>query len=80
MTPLLAMHETLSASYRAMAQQGADPALGSGRAAQVRALNETIGLDRLLGIERRTVGEVTPSDGCRAPAPQARAKPGYGSA
>jgi methylisocitrate lyase len=61
MTPLLAVHETLSASYRAMAERAVDPTLGAGsRAAQARALNETIGLGRLLEIERRTVGEMTP--------------------
>ena len=61
MTPLLAVHETLSASYRAMAQWAVDPTLGTGgRAAQAQALNETIGLGKLLEIERRTVGELTP--------------------
>jgi hypothetical protein len=44
-----------------MAQWAVDPALGAGpRAAQARALNETIGLGKLLEIERRTVGELTP--------------------
>ena len=63
MTPLLALHRTLAASYRAMAEGAADPTLGAGsRAAEARALNETIGLARLLDIERRTVGEVTPDN------------------
>ena len=50
-----------------MAERTPDPTLGTDdRGAHARALNETIGLGRLLEIERRTVGEVTP-DGPTVP-------------
>ena len=63
MTPLLALHRTLAASYQAMVEGKADPTLTRvDRGAEARALNETIGLAKLLEIERRTAGETTPDN------------------
>jgi 2-methylisocitrate lyase-like PEP mutase family enzyme len=54
-TPLLAMHHALRESYAAIAAGRADSALeGNAEAEQIR-VHETIGLNRLLEIEARTV-------------------------
>jgi len=54
-TPLLAMHRALRDCYAALMQGNADPLLGTeGRKEQER-MHETIGLERMLEIERRTV-------------------------
>ena len=54
-TPLLAMHHALRQSYAALAGGLADPAVGMQGDAEQARVHETIGLARLLEIERRTV-------------------------
>lgn len=55
-TPLLAAHRALRAAYAALAEGLPDPTLGrDGARAEQEALHETIGLEALLEIERRTV-------------------------
>ena len=54
-TPLLAMHHALRRSYQAMAAGVADPALGAQAEEEQARVHETIGLETLLAIERRTV-------------------------
>jgi methylisocitrate lyase len=55
-TPLLAMHKALREAYRAMATGSPDPLLGAnGMRAEQQLVHETIGLEGMLAIERRTV-------------------------
>lgn len=54
-TPQLAMHKALQASYLAISALQADPAVGAGGPQELRALQNTIDLEALLAIERRTV-------------------------
>ncbi len=53
-TPLLAMHRALRDCYAAMAQSRPDPLLGDTSELELRAIQETIELETLLAIERRT--------------------------
>ncbi|MGE0797826.1 MAG: oxaloacetate decarboxylase [Lautropia sp.] len=55
MTPVLAVHKAMAASYRAMARMERDPLLGNAHKAEHEALNRTIDLEKLLAIERATV-------------------------
>jgi methylisocitrate lyase len=54
-TPLLAMHRVLRQSYAALAEGAADPLLGTDAKAEQERMHETIGLETMLEIERRTV-------------------------
>jgi 2-methylisocitrate lyase-like PEP mutase family enzyme len=54
-TPLLAMHRVLRDCYAALRRHEADPLLGSDSRAEHERLHQSIGLERLLDIERRTV-------------------------
>ncbi len=54
-TPLLAMHHALRDCYAALKALRADPLLGADGRAEQQAVHETIGLETLLAIERRTV-------------------------
>jgi len=54
-TPLLAMHHALRDSYAALKALRADPLLGADGQAEQQAVHETIDLETLLAIERRTV-------------------------
>jgi len=54
-TPLLAIHRTLRDSYEALRVGKADPLIGTDGPAEQQLLHETIGLEKLLDIERRTV-------------------------
>lgn len=54
-TPLLAMHRVLRQSYAALAAMQPDPLIGDGAHAEQEAMHESIGLETLLAIERRTV-------------------------
>ena len=54
-TPFLAMHRALRQSYAALATGAADPTIGVEGKQEQEAVHETIGLERLLEIERRTV-------------------------
>jgi methylisocitrate lyase len=53
-TPLLAMHKALRDCYAAMAAQRPDPLLGHRYDEELAAVQETIDLESLLAIERRT--------------------------
>ncbi|HSW20019.1 MAG TPA: isocitrate lyase/PEP mutase family protein [Ramlibacter sp.] len=53
-TPLLAMHRALRDSYAAMAAGRPDPLVGSSSDEELAAIQETIDLESLLAIERRT--------------------------
>ena len=55
MTPVLALHKAMAASYQAMAQGLQDPLLRKTHKAEHEALNLTIDLEKLLAIERATV-------------------------
>ncbi len=55
MTPVLAFHKAMKASYEAMAKGLVDPSLGKTHKAEHEALNLTIDLEKLLAIERATV-------------------------
>jgi 2-methylisocitrate lyase-like PEP mutase family enzyme len=55
MTPLLALHRALCECYAALRAGRADPLIGADGAAEQQAVHETIGLETLLAIERRTV-------------------------
>ncbi|MEO8713442.1 MAG: isocitrate lyase/PEP mutase family protein [Acetobacteraceae bacterium] len=52
--PLLAMHRALRGSYAALAEKRVDPLIGGEGAAEQRVMHETIELETLLAIERRT--------------------------
>ena len=54
-TPLLAMHRALRDCYVALRRGEADPLVGADTRAEHERLHETIGLEQLLDIERRTV-------------------------
>ncbi len=54
-TPLLAMHQALRRSYAAIAAGLPDPTIGQEAAAEQNLVHKTIGLSKLLDIERRTV-------------------------
>lgn len=54
-TPQLAMHKALRDCYAAMADFKPDPLIGASAAQELAALQETIDLESLLAIERRTV-------------------------
>jgi 2-methylisocitrate lyase-like PEP mutase family enzyme len=54
-TPLLAIHRALRDCYAALWRGEADPLLGTDLRAEHDRLHESIGLERLLEIERRTV-------------------------
>lgn len=56
-TPMLAMHRAIRDSYAAILQGAADPLVGGTIAAEDKALKVSIGLETLLEVERRTVGE-----------------------
>lgn len=53
-TPLLAMHRAIRDSYAAMMAGEADPLVGGSIAAEEKAMLESIGIDTLLAVERRT--------------------------
>lgn len=54
--PLLAMHRALRQTYEALATRRLDPAFaGSGAESEMKAVHRTVGLEKLLEIERRTV-------------------------
>ena len=55
MSPLLAMHRALRLSYQAMATGQGDALVGANGREEVDAIHETIELETLLEIERRTV-------------------------
>ena len=54
-TPMLAMHRALRDSYAAIMKGAADPLVGASPATEDKALKESIGLETLLEVERRTV-------------------------
>jgi 2-methylisocitrate lyase-like PEP mutase family enzyme len=55
-TPLLVFHEGLKRCYRAIADGNSEELLGrGGLRAEQEALHETIGLERMLAVERETV-------------------------
>lgn len=54
-SPLLVMHKALRATYAAMRDGKPDPLLGSEGAAEQHLMHETIDLDAMLAIEKRTV-------------------------
>jgi 2-methylisocitrate lyase-like PEP mutase family enzyme len=54
-TPLLAMHRALRLSYRALRAGVNDPTIGAEAALEQEDIHATIGLEKLLEIERRTV-------------------------
>jgi methylisocitrate lyase len=55
-TPLMAAHKALRQCYAALAANEPDPLLGTGgNKSEERIVHETIGLERMLEIERRTV-------------------------
>jgi methylisocitrate lyase len=55
MTPVLAFHKAMKASYEAMAKGAGDPILAGTHKAEHEALNGSIDLEKLLAIERATV-------------------------
>lgn len=54
-TPMLAMHRALRDSYAAILKGEADPLVGGSIQAEDKALKESIALETLLEVERRTV-------------------------
>ena len=54
-TPFLAMHKALRQCYAALAQGAPDPTLGAGVGVEQGEVHRTIGLERMLEVERRTV-------------------------
>jgi methylisocitrate lyase len=54
-TPFMAMHHALRGCYAALARGEADPLVGADTRGEQRVVHETIGLDAMLAIERRTV-------------------------
>lgn len=54
-TPLMAMHRALRDCYAAMKEGKPDPLIGADVHAEQLVVHETIGLESLLAIERRTV-------------------------
>lgn len=55
-TPMLAVHRALKQCYAAIAADGPDPLLGDEAMVEAGDLLKSIDLERLLDIERRTVG------------------------
>jgi hypothetical protein len=53
-TPLLAMHRALRQSYAALRDGRPDPLVGGEGQEEQRLMHETIDLEALLAIERRT--------------------------
>jgi hypothetical protein len=54
--PLLSLHRALRQTYEKLAAFELDPALGdSGAEPEMKAVHQTVDLERLLEIERRTV-------------------------
>lgn len=56
-TPMLAMHRAIRDSYAAILKGEADPLVGASIQVEDKALKQSIGLEALLEVERRTVGE-----------------------
>ena len=54
-TPLMAAHKALRQCYAALARAEPDPLLGSEPGKEQEIVHQTIGLDRMLEIERQTV-------------------------
>jgi 2-methylisocitrate lyase-like PEP mutase family enzyme len=54
-TPFMAMHHALRDCYAAMARGEPDPLIGSDTRGEQRVVHETIGLEAMLAIEKRTV-------------------------
>jgi 2-methylisocitrate lyase-like PEP mutase family enzyme len=54
-TPVLVFHEALKRCYQAIAKADSEALLGHGLRAELEALHDTIGLERMLAIERQTV-------------------------
>ena len=54
-TPFMAMHHALRACYAAMARGESDPLIGADTRTEQHIVHETIGLDAMLAIEKRTV-------------------------
>ena len=54
-TPLMAAHKALRQCYAALAADRPDPLLGAEAGTEQAAVHQTIGLDAMLDIERRTV-------------------------
>lgn len=55
MTPVLALHKAMTATYAAIARGVLDPLLGATHSHEHEAINRSIDLEKLLEIERRTV-------------------------
>lgn len=54
--PLLVLHKAMRQFYTSYVQGKPDPLVGTDSAAEYSAVQETVGLSRLLEIERRTMG------------------------
>jgi methylisocitrate lyase len=54
--PLLVLHKAMRQFYASYVRGGPDPLVGADSAAEYTAVQETVGLPRLLDIERRTMG------------------------
>jgi methylisocitrate lyase len=54
-TPFMAMHHALRQCYAALARGEADPLIGADTRGEQHVVHETIGLDAMLAIEKRTV-------------------------
>jgi methylisocitrate lyase len=54
-TPFMAMHHALRQCYAAMARGEADPLIGADTRDEQRRVHETIGLETMLAVEKRTV-------------------------
>jgi 2-methylisocitrate lyase-like PEP mutase family enzyme len=55
MTPVLALHKALRACYESLARGQDDPNLGPEAAEEQKRIHETIALEAMLAVERRTV-------------------------
>ena len=55
MTPVLAMHKALKACYESLFRGEDDPSLGRAPGEEQKRVHETIGLEAMLAVERRTV-------------------------
>lgn len=55
LTPFLAAHKAMRLAYEAMSKRESDPTLGSEALKEIEHVHQTINLDDLLNIERRTV-------------------------
>ena len=54
-TPFIDKHHALRDCYAAMARGEPDPLIGSDTRGEQRVVHETIGLEAMLAIEKRTV-------------------------